>query len=235
MKPAFLVDLRVYRDYLIRTFRVALVISLFEILALQTLVPVPGLMGTIMLMGCAQTGLVSDQHGWECARLTMPISRSQVVRARYAICAVVGLAATLLGLVMCLVVGLVASCLNLPAERAAAFALSADNLAAMGLSTAVILLVGCVLVGILLAVGFKLGMTKTTQQLPFIFLLVTLVPLILLSGLGMMDGSTLDPLVSWLDGLFSQPWACPVVLVLAAGVLVLTSQLAVRFYEARDL
>ena len=29
MKPAFLVDLRVYRDYLMRTFRIALVITVF--------------------------------------------------------------------------------------------------------------------------------------------------------------------------------------------------------------
>lgn len=242
MKPAFLVDLRVYRDYLMRTFRIALVITVFEMVALQSMAPVPGMMGTILLIGCAQTGLTNDSHGWECARLVMPISRREVVYARYCIAAAVGLLAALLGAVICVAVGLVASGLDLPAEQAAAFALTAENLGVMALSSSLILLVGCVMLGILLAVGFKLGMTKTTQQLPFILLLVTLVPLIMLSALGMMDNSPLDALVASqggvLDGLFAQGWVliltCVAIVCVGLVVLALTAQLAAKFYEARD-
>ncbi len=214
MKPAFLVDLRVYRDYLMRTFRIALVITVFEMVALQSMAPVPGMMGTILLIGCAQTGLTNDSHGWECARLVMPISRREVVYARYCIAAAVGLLAALLGAVICVA----------------------------ALSSSLILLIGCVMLGILLAVGFKLGMTKTTQQLPFILLLVTLVPLIVLSAFGMMDNSPLDALVASLggvlDGLFAQGWVliltCVAIVCVGLVVLALTAQLAAKFYEARD-
>lgn len=243
MKPAFLVDLRVYRDYLLRTFRIALVITVFEVVALQSLAPVPGIMGIILLIGCAQTGLTNDSRGWECARLVMPISRREVVYARYSIAALAGLAATLLGALICVAVGLVASGMDLPAEQAAAFALTAENLGVMALSSSMILLIGCVMVGIVLAVGFKLGMTKTTQQLPFILLLVTLVPLIVLSAFGMMGDSPLDAFVTSLgnalDGLFVNPWmltlACLAIVALGLVILVSAAQLAVKFYEARDL
>lgn len=73
-------------------------------------------------------------------------------------------------------------------------------------------------------------------------MLVTLVPLIVLSAFGMMDNSPLDALVASLggvlDGLFAQGWVliltCVAIVCVGLVVLALTAQLAAKFYEARD-
>lgn len=81
-----------------------------------------------LLLGVSGTNSFDDLNGWERLRLTMPLSRRDVVLARYGAIATLGLGGLALGLAAAVALGAVALFIPLPGELSSALALSGGSL-----------------------------------------------------------------------------------------------------------
>ena len=141
-----------------------------------------------LLLGVSGTNSFDDLNGWERLRLTMPLSRRDVVLARYGAIATLGLGGLALGLATAVALGAVALFIPLPGELSSALALSGDALLGMCLSAGALFAVGSLCAAVEVPLFFRFGNTRTTQYLPLVPLFVLLCPIIVAGGSGMIDG-----------------------------------------------
>lgn len=241
MLRAYLVDMAVLRDYSRALLGLGFFVAACVSLGMRTTVMAPGLLTMMyLLLGVSGTNSFDDDNGWGRLRLTMPLSRRDVVLARYGAIVTLGLGGLVAGLATALVLAAVAHVVPLPGGLSPAFALSGDALLGMILSAGALFAVGSLCAAVETPLFFRFGNTRATQYLPLVPLVALLCPIIVLGGSGMIDESTLT--VEGIAGALSSVWspagaaACLVgLLALSAALLGLSAAVSLRVYETREL
>lgn len=241
MLRAYLVDMTVLRDYSRALLGLGLIIAVCVSLGMQSSVMAPGLLAMMyLLLGVSGANSFDDLNGWGRLRLTMPLSRRDVVLARYGAIVTLGLGGLALGMAASLGLGAVALLTPLPGKLSSALALSGDALMGMCLSAGALFTVGSLCAAVEAPLFFRFGSTRATQYLPLVPLFALLCPIIVLGGSGMIDEGTLT--VEGLAGALGLFWspagaaACLVALLtLSMGSLALSAALSLKLYKTREL
>ena len=177
MKRAFLLEMTIFRDYARQLVGLGLFVSLCIGLGMQTPLAMPATLTCMFFMMSAMGLAAYDQlNHWELFRLTLPLSRRDVVLGRYAAIVTFGLLGMVVGLVAALAATVVVSAVGLPGEVGEAFAFDPDMLGVMAVVTCFTLLIGAVVASVVTPLYFRLGQTRATQILPTVIVLLFVVP-----------------------------------------------------------
>lgn len=177
-----------------------------------------------------------DEHnGWAAFRLTMPLSRRDVVVGRYAFVLMGSVAVSALIAAIVCALGALESAVEMPAMLADVLRITPE-----GLQTGAFTFVFCGVMGTLIAavsmpVFFRFGQTKATQWLPFIMMFLGVAPFMLAGFLG-------EEAVAALQSALAFAETGEGLAVLAAGAAVFatvcyaaSALVSVRLYVSRDL
>lgn len=195
--------------------------------------------GIIFMMGMFSLSISAsnyDEHnGWAAFRLTMPVSRREVVLGRYLFVLAGALPVSLLVLAAALGLAALGEAAMLPAVVARVVRLDADALRAVMFTFAFCSAMGFIIASVSMPVFFKFGQTKATQWLPSIMLFLGVAPFVLVGFLGEDAMAAAQRALSFAEtpeGLAA----------FAAGALVfdlvcyaVSALISLHIYKARDL
>lgn len=195
--------------------------------------------GIIFMMGifslsCSASNY--DEHnGWAAFRLTMPVSRREVVLGRYLFVLAGALSESLLVAAAALVLSMLGQASMLPEVVARVVRLDADAMQVGLFTLAFCSAVGFVIASVSMPVFFKFGQTKATQWLPFIMMFLGVAPFMIVGFMGgeaMMAAQRALAFAETPEGLAAfAAGACAFGLVCYAVSCVIS----LRIYSARDL
>lgn len=241
MKRAYLIEMTVLGDYVKRLLGTALIVSVCIGLGMRSFIVVPGILAAMFFTVGAITSSAYDEHnGWGLFRLTMPVSRREVVLGRYGATATLGLLGAAVGAVAAFVLGAAATVLPLSGDLAEGLRLSPDGLRAMGLSTACCLAAGALIAAVETPVYLRFGQTKATQWLPLVVFALVFGSSLVLGASGLLDGDALTSgglagLLALADTPLGALACSGALLVLAAAALCISALVSIKLYEHREL
>lgn len=228
MKAMTLSDLISSKSALLQLFGISIFVSIFVGFATEQLLSVIGLGAMVPFLYLFTMASSDEQNGWERFRLTMPLSRKQVVYGRYASFLIVLIASAVAALITALAAGGVAQLLpeGLAADAIRLDAWSVPELLAVTLLVELVILVGA---AISLPVIMKFGMTKGARFVPIIVVIA-------LTGAVGLFGSNADLL--HLDQLLASGESIALLLagitVVSIALFCASALLSVRLYETRE-
>ncbi len=180
-------------------------------------------------------GAIDELNGWERFRMSLPISRRNVVLGRYASAAIVSILSLAVGIAIGAIITAAAGALPLPDEAAAA--LSWDNNpidAIIGASAAGVGII-MVTMSVTLPLIMRYGMTKAVRIIPIAFLLLFCLGLGAISQ-GLFGAEGLEGVVEFiLGGNASAPAIAAAALAIVAAIYALSAAVAVKMYAKREL
>lgn len=241
MKRAYFIEMAVFRDYARQLLGLGLLVSLCIGLGMQTPFAMPATLTCMFfMMGAMGLAAYDELNHWGLFRLTLPLSRRDVVLGRYGAIVTLGLMGMVVGLVGALVAIGVVSALGIGGEVGAAFAFDAEMMGPMLFVTSFTLLIGSVVASVVTPIYFRLGQTRATQILPTVIVLLFVVPVAVLGNSGMLDGGIpgLDVLSGLLEALETPAgMVCGVAacVVAAAVALAISAAVSLKLYEKREL
>ncbi|WP_165045524.1 MULTISPECIES: ABC-2 transporter permease [unclassified Adlercreutzia] len=241
MKRAFLIELTIFRDYGIQLLGLGLLVSVLVGVGMQTVLVAPSVITTMFfMMGVMAAAAYDEQNDWGRFRLTMPLSRRDVVLGRYGAIVVLGLSGMVIGLAAAFLVSGLAAMGVLPNNLAAKLVLDSEATYGMAFSTALCMFIGATVASVVAPVYFKLGQTKATQYLPTVIVLLFILPVIFLANSGLFDNGIpgLDAITSILELLNTSAGVtviCAVLVVLSAIALSVSAFVSLKLYESREL
>lgn len=241
MKRAFLIEMTVFRDYARQLMGLGLLVSVCIGLGMQTPLAMPATL-TCMFFMMAAMGLAAydELERWGLFRLTLPLSRRDVVLGRYAAIVALGLAGMVVGVAGALAITCVASTVGLPGELGEAFSFDAELLGPMAFVTSFTLLIGSVVASVITPIYFRLGQTRATQILPTVIVLLFVIPVAVLGNSGMLDGGIpglelLSDALELLETPAGIAGGVALCAALAAAALAVSAAASLRLYERREL
>lgn len=171
---------------------------------------------------------VDEQNGWERFRLTLPLTRRQVVYGRYGSVLLVAACALVLGLMVGVLIGKGATLL--PAG-ALPEGLALDDIGTGALMVAAVLVALMVLTSAAVGLPFivRYGMTKGTRLVPAVLLLALSAGMAFFGG--QAEALSLDALLTGFGAFALAAGATVAVLVLYGA----SALLSARLYEQREL
>ena len=241
MKRAFLIEMTIFRDYARQLVGLGLLVSLCIGLGMQTPIAMPATLTCMFFMMSAMGLAAYDQlNHWELFRLTLPLSRRDVVLGRYAAIATFGLTGMVVGFAGALLCMGVASVVGLPGEVGEAFAFDPDMLGVMAVATCFTLLIGAVVASVGTPLYFRLGQTRATQILPTVIALLFVVPVATLGNSGMLDGGIpgmelVSAALEALETPAGMATGCVVLAALSVAALAISAAVSLKLYERREL
>lgn len=242
MKRAYLVEMTIFASYVRQLLLLGFLVSLFVCCGMQSIIAAPAILTCICFMtGAAGAAGYDEQNNWGLFRLTMPLSRRDVVLARYGVIVTLGLVGLAAGLVGAGLVTALATFVDLPMGLSAVLAYRFEDVLATLFSSFFCIFMGSFVAGVVTPLYFRFGQSKATQYLPLIMVLVFFaLPVSLIGNSGLLDGGIVgtDALTSLLAFIETPAGvAASMVVLLAASALVLAVSAAVslRLYERREL
>ncbi|MBM6676340.1 ABC-2 transporter permease [Olsenella uli] len=241
MRRAYLIEMAVFRDYARQLLGLGLLVSLCIGVGMQTPLAMPATLTCMFfMMGAMGLAAYDELNHWGLFRLTLPLSRRDVVLGRYAAIVTLGLMGMVVGLVGALLAMGVMGALGIGGEVGEAFSFDAELMGPMLFVTSFTLLIGSVVAGVVTPIYFRLGQTRATQILPTVIVLLFVVPVAVLGNSGMLDGGIpgLDLLSGLLEALETPAgMACGVAACMAVSAVVLAASaaLSLKLYERREL
>lgn len=196
----------------------------------------PGIIFMMGIFSLSNSASNYDEHnGWAAFRLTMPVSRREVVLGRYLFVLAGALSVSLLVAAAALVLSMLGQASMLPEVVARVVRLDADAMQAGLFTLAFCSAVGFVIASVSMPVFFKFGQTKATQWLPFIMMFLGVAPFMIVGFMGgeaMMAAQRALAFAETPEGLAAfAAGACAFGLVCYAVSCVIS----LRIYSARDL
>ena len=228
MKRAFLVGLGLF-------------VSLCIGLGMQTPLAMPATLTCMFfMMGAMGLAAYDELNHWGLFRLTLPLSRRDVVLGRYGAIVALGLMGMVVGLVGALVSVGVVSVLGIGGEVGEAFSFDAELMGPMAFVTSFTLLIGSVVASVVTPLYFRLGQTRATQTLPTVIVLLFVVPVVVLGNSGMLDGGIpgmelVSAALEALDTPTGMVVGCVVLIALSAVALAVSAAVSLKLYERREL
>lgn len=241
MKRAYLLEMTVLRDYARQLLGLGLFVSVCVSIGTRSLAGVPGLM-TMMyfMMGSLSAAAYDEQNHWGLFRLTLPLSRKDIVLGRYGVIVTLGLVGMVTGFIGTFVVSFAASALPLSADIQQVFAPTADNLMGSIFAMAFCMMMGSVVAAVETPIFFRFGQTKATQWIPMVTVLLFIAPFVLVGRSGMLDsGAVSMQSIAGLLAFIETPtglalWVC-VAVAISAVALGVSAYASVKLYETREL
>lgn len=196
----------------------------------------PGIIFMMGMFSLSNSASNYDEHnGWAAFRLTMPVSRREVVLGRYLFVLAGALSVSLLVAAAALVLSMLGQASMLPEVVARVVRLDADAMQVGLFTLAFCSAVGFVIASVSMPVFFKFGQTKATQWLPFIMMFLGVAPFMIVGFMGgeaMMAAQRALAFAETPEGLAAfAAGACAFGLVCYAVSCVIS----LRIYSARDL
>ena len=115
MRRAYLIELTVFRDYGKQLLALGFLVAVLVGCGMQTVLAAPSIITCMFfMMGAMGAAAYDEQNDWGRFRLTMPLSRRDVVLGRYGAIVTLGLGGMAVGLLAALAIGAVASAVELP-------------------------------------------------------------------------------------------------------------------------
>ena len=241
MKRAYLIEMTIFRDYARQLMGLGLLVSLCIGLGMQTPLAMPATLTCMFfMMGSMGLAAYDELNHWGLFRLTLPLSRRDVVLGRYGAVVTLGLMGMAVGLAGALVAMGIVTAAGIPGEVGEAFSFEADLVGPMAFTTSFCLLIGSVVASVVTPIYFRLGQTRATQILPTVIVLLFVVPVVILGNSGMLDGGVpgLDLLSHALEALETPAgMAAGVALcvTLSAAALAASATISLKLYERREL
>ena len=241
MKRAYLVEMTIFASYVRQLLLLGFLVSLFVCCGMQSIIAAPAILTCMCFMtGAMGAAGYDEQNNWGLFRLTMPLSRRDVVLGRYAAIVTFGLTGMVVGTVGALLCMVVASAVGLPGEVGEAFAFDPDMLSVMAVVTCFTLLIGSVVASVVTPLYFRLGQTRATQILPTVIVLLFVVPVVVLGNSGMLDGGIpgmelVSVALEALDTPAGMAVGCVVLVALSAVALAISAAVSLKLYERREL
>lgn len=190
------------------------------------------------MMGAMGSSVYDDQNGWGSYRLTLPVSKRDVVLSRYAAIVTLGLIGSAAGFVASLAVMGLASAMELPGGLSEFLAFSGERVVGMAFATAVCVLIGSAVASVVTPVYFKLGQAKATQLLPTVTVGLFAVTPMLLWNSGILEGGAFGLVTDFLTFVETPAGlAASTAALLAASLLMLAASAVVSLglYGRREL
>ena len=235
MKRMFAMEAVILHKYLRQMIFTSIFVAACVTLGGMTLASVPLMMCFMVTFG-AMTSLSAydEQNSWASYRLTMPVSKRDVVFGRYAFIACIAFCFSMAATLVCLLLSVLGWNVELPDFLNAMLLSSTEDL--IGLAALYVMGIGMasLLASICLPAFFALGQTKATQWLPLIMLALGVAPIFALDYLSseMIElGQALELLLQPSNLLI----VCAGVLVAATALYVISAFVSVRLYERREL
>lgn len=182
-------------------------------------------------------GSYDEARGWSAVRLTLPVSRRDVVAGRYLLMGALALE----GVAVAGAVTAAVLAADAVWRAAARDSFLPPELTAVGMpqATAVAacltLLVTSVMTGIVTPLNFRFGATKVTMILPYVLLLGVLGGFALLGDAGADILAALPGLFDWLATASGALTACGVLLVATAAVMAVSAACSMAVYDRRQM
>lgn len=232
MKTMFMFDLLTAKKMLKSQFVLSVVVAV--IFGVSTDMPL-AIIPFMALMLAYATGFTlvayDERNDWEKLRLTLPLSRADIIRGRYATFAAMTMAGIVLGGVLVAVLWVLAQLApTAPVLSEFAGALDWQMAVAMVVSGVVFALVLWIIALPLVA---RYGMTKAVRFLPLAFVIVLPIATVLIQKAGPLPASVMD-FVAWVATPTGTLVAAGAALAVIVVLFALSSMLAVRLYEKRE-
>lgn len=234
MKAMIVTDFYTLRNALLQLVGICLVIAVFMGWAMGSLVgaaaAIAAMVPFMLLFSLAAT---DEQNGWERFRLTLPLTRRQVVFGRYAslglatavtVVFTLALSFLILGIAGLMPAGVVPEGFTLTENPPAALVgsvVGGISMVMMGMAVALPLLM-------------RFGMTRATRIVPMI------VVVLFAAGFGFFgsdvttDGGLLANLVLWLDTGNNYLFLAAAMVIAVALIYVASAAVAAKLYEKRE-
>ena len=174
MKTMLASDLLTARGSLLQLLGICAVIGVIMCYAMETTIGgVAAIAAMCPFMYLFTVAALDEQNGWERFRLTLPISRRQVVFGRYASLLVVTLATTVVAFAVGAVISFAAGALSdgQPDARLTLMSFEFNPPALIFASTALAALVILTACAVALPLIARFGMTKATRFVPLVFVM----------------------------------------------------------------
>lgn len=228
-------ELAVLKKYLKQITFTMLIVIVCLVAGMGSLMSVPGVAFLIVTLSVSMSASAyDDQNGWGSYRLVMPVTRREVVQGRYALNLLLAIAAAVAAVLMTAFIAL-GSAVELPEFLANLAVWDNQQLEATLAASTSCACIGLCMCSVTLPAYFKFGMTKATQYLPFIMIVLSVAPFLVL---GVIGGPLLDQVKGAIElaettgGLGLIAFAA---LAISLAVYAASSFIAVRLYSARDL
>lgn len=241
MKRAYLMEMTIFRDYVKQLMGVGFFVALFVSAGMGSIVAAPAILTMMFfLMGTMAAAAYDEQNNWGLFRLTMPVSRRDIVLARYGVIVTLGLMGLAAGWAACAALLALGSVIDLPFDLSDAIAFDQDMLQGAIFSTAFCMGLGSLIAAIETPIYFKFGQNKTTQWLPMITVLLFVGPMLIINGTGILDNAAISmDMIAQLLGFIETPVgvaAClGIAVVFTLAVLGISAALSLKLYERREL
>lgn len=235
MKAMIVTDFCTLRNALLQLVGICVIIALFMGYAMGTLIGAAAAIAAMppfmLLFSLAAT---DEQNGWERFRLTLPLTRRQVVFGRYASLGIIAIGTIVFALALSfLLLGVISF---VPAGLLPEGLTPADNPPA-ALVGSVVGAVGVITLGMAIALPlvFRFGMTRATRFVPVIVVIAVA------AGIGFFDanisftsGGFFSDLVLWLDTGNNYLFLAAALVAGVALVYVASAFIAAKLYESRE-
>lgn len=176
-----------------------------------------------------------EQNDWAAFRLTMPLSRRDVVLGRYLFVFLGSLVCAALTALGAFIFSGLASVDMLPTGVADVVRLDADAVRTGGFTFAVCGAMGMLTASASMPVFFKFGQTKATQWLPFIMVLLGMAPFMVVGFLGEDTMAAAQQALSFVETPEGLMLFATGALIFGVACYVMSALVSLRVYKARDL
>ena len=239
MKRAYLMEMNVLRGYATSLLATGFLVTVLVGVGMKTAIVAPAVLTSMcFMMGAIGSSVYDDQNGWGSYRLTLPVSKRDVVLSRYAAIATLGLIGSAVGFAASLAVMGLASAVELPGGLSELLAFSGERVAGMAFATAACVLIGSAVASVVTPVYFKFGQTKATQLLPTVTVGLFVVTPMLLGNSGILEGGAFGLVTDFLTFVETPAGlAASMAALLAASLLMLAASAVVSLglYGRREL
>ena len=169
MKRAYQIEMTVMHQYARQLLGLGVFVAACTCVGMGSIAAAPGVLTCMyFIMGALATSAFDEQNGWGLFRLTMPLSRRDVVIGRYGMIATIGLIGMVAGLVGGTALAAIATVAPLPGDLSTTFGLTQDNIQAMIFSCSLCAVIGSGIAAIETPVYLRFGQTKATQWIPMV-------------------------------------------------------------------
>lgn len=191
------------------------------------------MMGMFSLSNSASN--YDERNDWAAFRLTMPVSRKEVVLGRYLFVLAGALSVSLLVGAAALVLSILGDASVLPEVVARVVRLDADALQAGLFTLAFCSAMGFVIASVSMPVFFKFGQTKATQWLPFIMMFLGVAPFMIVGFMGEEAMAAAQQALSFAETPEGLAMFAAGALLFGLACYAVSALISLRVYKARDL
>lgn len=237
MKRAFWIEATVMAQYLRQLLPIGLIVAVAMTIGVGNVSAAASVfvMMAFMLSSTAMCAY-DDLDNWGAFRLSLPLSRRDVVLGRYAMVVAFALGAVFFGGALVAAGWALGQAGVLPESVVSYVALDADGLLGCLFAVLFVSLFGSLVVGVSLPCFFKFGTTKATQYLPYVLIVVFGVFACLMSTL---DGGEVMEQMLQVFTWFEEPSHLALggtgMIAGAVAILGISAAVSLRLYEKRDL